>query len=105
MIKTTVSVDGMACGMCEAHVNDVIRASFPVRKVTSSRARKETVILSDEKLDHEAVRRAISGTGYTPGRITEEAVEKKGLFRFVKRLTGMLIFPGTASSAPSDTAR
>ena len=80
MIKTIVSVDGMACGMCEAHINDAIRAAFPVKKVTSSRAKKETVILSDESLDHEAVKRAITGAGYTPLSVTEEAVEKKGLF-------------------------
>jgi len=84
MIKTIVSVDGMACSMCEAHINDVIRAALPVRKVTSSHTRKETVILSDEKLDHEAIKRAISGTGYTPTTITEEAYEKKGLFHFGK---------------------
>ena len=25
MIKTTVKVDGMMCGMCESHINDAIR--------------------------------------------------------------------------------
>ena len=24
MIKTTLKIDGMMCGMCEAHMNDVI---------------------------------------------------------------------------------
>ena len=36
MVKITLEVEGMACGMCEAHVNDVIRKVFPVKKVTSS---------------------------------------------------------------------
>ncbi len=84
MIKTTIFVNGMACGMCEAHINDAIRAAFPVRKVTSSYTKKETVILSDEKLDHEAIKRAISGAGYTPTAVTEEVYEKKGLFHFGK---------------------
>ena len=84
MIKTIVSVDGMACGMCEAHINDAIRAALPVKKVTSSRAKKETIILSDECLDHGAVKRAITGAGYTPLSVTEEAVEKKGLFHWGK---------------------
>ena len=26
MLKITVKVDGMMCGMCEAHVNDAVRA-------------------------------------------------------------------------------
>lgn len=84
MIRTTVSVDGMACGMCEAHINDAIRSAFPVSKVTSSRAKKETVILSDESLDHEAVKRVITEAGYTPLSVKEESYEKKGLFRFGK---------------------
>ena len=36
MIKTTVKVDGMMCGMCESHVNDAVRKAFQVDKVTSS---------------------------------------------------------------------
>jgi len=84
MIRTLVSVDGMACGMCEAHVNDAIRAALPVKKVTSSHRKRETVILSDARLDHEAVKRAITGAGYTPLSVTEEAVEKKGLFHWGK---------------------
>ena len=26
MIKTTVKVDGMMCGMCESHVNDAVKS-------------------------------------------------------------------------------
>ena len=84
MISYTLHIEGMACGMCEAHINDAIRAAFPVKKVTSSRAKKETVILSDESLDHEAVKRAITGAGYTPLSVTEEVNEKKGLFHWDK---------------------
>ena len=28
MIKTTLKIDGMMCGMCESHINDTIRNSF-----------------------------------------------------------------------------
>ena len=38
MVKTTLKIDGMMCGMCEAHMNDAIRAAFKVKKVTSSHA-------------------------------------------------------------------
>ena len=28
MTKTVLKIDGMMCGMCEAHVNDAIRNAF-----------------------------------------------------------------------------
>ena len=51
MIQTTVEVGGMACSMCEAHINDTVRNAFPVDKVSSSHAKGKTVILSKEPLD------------------------------------------------------
>ena len=33
MIKTTLKIDGMMCGMCEAHMNDLIRKNFKVKKI------------------------------------------------------------------------
>ena len=30
MIQTTLKINGMACGMCESHVNDAIRNAFAV---------------------------------------------------------------------------
>ena len=79
MIQTTVKVSGMACSMCEAHVNDTIRRAFPVEKVSSSHAKGETVILSKAPLDENALRAAIDATGYTA------PYEKKGLFSFLKK--------------------
>ena len=80
MWKYTVQVDGMMCGMCENHVNDAVRRAFPVKKVTSSRNRSETEVLTREALDEEALRAAISATGYEVGEIRKEPWEKKGLF-------------------------
>ena len=39
MVKITLDIEGMACGMCEAHVNDAVRRVFPVKKVTSSHSK------------------------------------------------------------------
>lgn len=80
MIRTTVGVDGMMCGMCEAHVNDAVRKQFPVKKITSSHTKKQTVILSDEPLDEQALRDTIGQTGYQVISVTSEPYEKKGLF-------------------------
>ena len=59
MVQITLKIDGMACGMCESHVNDAVRAKFPVKKVTSFHTKGETVILSEE-----ALRAVIEPTGY-----------------------------------------
>ena len=80
MIRTTVGVDGMMCGMCEAHVNDAVRKQFPVKKITSSHTKKQTVILSDEPLDEQALRDTIGQTGYQVTSVVSELYEKKGLF-------------------------
>lgn len=84
MIQTTVQVSGMACSMCEAHINDAIRAAFSVEKVSSSHSKGETVILSKEPLDETALRAVIDGTGYKAGTVTAAPYEKKGLFHFGK---------------------
>ena len=65
MLKITLGVDGMMCGMCESHVNDAVRKAFPVKKVTSSHGKGQTVILTEQDLDEQAVREAVNATGYT----------------------------------------
>lgn len=85
MIKTTVKVDGMMCGMCESHVNDAVRKAFPVKKVTSSHGKGQTVILTEQDLDEQAVRDAVNATGYTVTSFSKELYEKKGLFSFLHK--------------------
>ena len=60
MLKITLGVDGMMCGMCESHVNDAVRKAFPVKKVTSSHGKGQTVILTEQDLDEQAVRDAVN---------------------------------------------
>ena len=85
MLKIVMKIDGMACGMCEAHVNDAVRKAFPVKKVTSSHGRGQTIILSEQALDEQAVRSAINATGYTVTSFQCVPHEKKGLFSFLRR--------------------
>lgn len=85
MTKYTVKVDGMQCGMCEAHVNDAVRKAFPIKKVTSSHAKKQTVILSEKPISEQTLKKVINDTGYTVLSVKSESYEKKGLFsRFGK---------------------
>ena len=69
-----------ACGMCEAHVNDAVRAAFPVKKVTSSHSKKETVIITDTDIPEEKIKEVIKNSGYDALEVTKEPYEKKGLF-------------------------
>ena len=32
MVKTVLKVDGMSCGMCESHMNDLVRSLFQGKK-------------------------------------------------------------------------
>ena len=80
MIKTTMKIDGMMCGMCEAHINDAIRNAFPVKKVKASRARKEAEILAEELIDEAALSEVIERTGYTMTGFVSESVKMRGLF-------------------------
>ena len=80
MIQYTIAVEGMTCSMCEAHINDAVRKAFPVKKVTSSRSKKETTVHTETELDEDALRAAISATGYEVGEIRKEPWAKKGLF-------------------------
>ena len=72
MKKIILIIDGMQCGMCEAHINDTIRKNFTVKKVKSSRRRRETVITTENGLDIAAVKTAIENIGYTVVSIKSE---------------------------------
>lgn len=65
MTKTVVKIDGMMCGMCEAHVNDAIRNNFEVKKVKASKRKKEAVVTSEQSLDVDKMKEVIGVTGYT----------------------------------------
>lgn len=80
MIETKVKIDGMMCGMCESHINDVIRRNFQVKKVTSSHSKGETVILSEQPIEEEKLRGAIKETGYEVKGVTSGEYQKKKLF-------------------------
>ena len=51
--------------MCEAHVNDAVRKAIPVKKVSSSHTKGETLIITEGRPNEELIRKAINDTGYT----------------------------------------
>ena len=78
MIQTTIGIEGMACEMCEAHINDVIRKTFSVKSAKADRRKKQCVVVSEEPLDESLLAKAISDTGYTLTSIAAEPYKKKG---------------------------
>ena len=82
MIKTTLKIDGMMCGMCEAHIRETIRKSVPsAKKLAVSRKRKEASFLSADPVDPNFLKMAINRTGYVCKKATSEYYEEKGWFK------------------------
>ena len=72
MVKIIANIDGMACSMCEAHVNDAIRKNPKVKKVKSSHRKGQTIIISQEDISQEDIKKALEGTGYEVKDIVAE---------------------------------
>ena len=81
MIKTTLKIEGMVCGMCEAHICDEIRRTVPTaKKVAASRSKKEATFLTEDSVDTALLKSAIDATGYSCLSVESAPYEKKGLF-------------------------
>ncbi|MBR4470024.1 MAG: heavy-metal-associated domain-containing protein [Erysipelotrichaceae bacterium] len=79
MNKVILKIDGTMCGMCEAHINDVVRKTVSdAQKVSSSSKKGECSFLTENKFDEEVLKKAIADTGYElKGIETEPYVKKK----------------------------
>ena len=82
MLKYTIGIDGMMCGMCESHVNDAVRKAMTVKKVSSSHSKNQTVIITEEDFDENRIHEILDPTGYTVTSFSKEPYKKKGLFGF-----------------------
>ena len=77
MKKYVLKVDGMMCGMCEAHVNNAVRQAANVTDVKSSHSKGTTEITCENDIDVEAVKAAIEKEGYKVSSVVSEAKEEK----------------------------
>ena len=80
MIKTILKIDGMACGMCEAHINDCLRQNFDTKKIKTSHAAGTSEIISENPLDEQKLHSASAAAGYTLLSVKAEPYAKKGFF-------------------------
>lgn len=59
-----IKIDGMKCGECESHVNDIIRRNFKIKKVNSSHRTGEVKILTIEELNVRDIENKLMSYGY-----------------------------------------
>jgi len=75
MFEYKVGIEGMMCGMCEAHIADTIRKAVPdAKKVKASRRKNLATFRMDSKLDEAGLRKSISDIGYTMTDVEEKEV-------------------------------
>lgn len=80
MTKTTITIDGMACSMCESHVCEAIRKVCRPKKLRASHKTGTAELLTEQVPDAEALRGAVETTGYLVLGIQSEPYQKRGLF-------------------------
>ena len=81
MLRYVLTVEGMVCGMCEAHICEAVRKAVPfAKKVSASRSKGEATFLTEEAVDTDALKAAIDATGYTCLGADSAPCEKKGWF-------------------------
>ncbi|MCD8130178.1 MAG: ATPase P [Lachnospiraceae bacterium] len=86
MNKITLKIDGMQCGMCEAHVNDAIRKVCGEKaKVSSSHTEGRAEIIMDETPDIARIKSAVKADGYRVLDVSVEPYEKKKGFSFFRK--------------------
>lgn len=81
MVKMILHIDGMACNMCESHVNNLIRNAFAVKKVHSAHRKGITEIIAEAEIQKAALQAELEKAGYNIMAMETTPHEKKGLFR------------------------
>ena len=81
MNQVTMKVTGMRCGMCEAHICDVVRKLYPGAKaVRASHGNESASFRIDSEINQAELQSAINDTGYCCESVSIEPFEKRGLF-------------------------
>lgn len=64
MNKYTLGIDGMMCGMCEAHVEEVIRKHIKAKKIKASHIKNNLVVITELELSIDDFKKVLDPTGY-----------------------------------------
>ncbi len=90
MLQVNAKIDGMMCGMCEAHCKDAVRQAFPnAKKISASASSGDLEFIIQENLPtpvlkHE-LKTKLDSIGYkllsvSASEAAEQEKEKKGFF-------------------------
>lgn len=79
MNKYVLKIDGMKCGMCEAHVEEAIRKAMKVKKVKASHIKNNLVVICEGKYKEEDFIKIFSNLGYRITSFEESVAIKKFL--------------------------
>ena len=79
MNKYVLKINGMRCGMCEAHVENEIRKNINVKRVKASHIKNELIVITELELEEDDFHNILDKTGYEIKSYKKE-VEVKKLF-------------------------
>ena len=77
MNKYIIGIDGMRCGMCEAHVNNAIRNNLKVVKSSASHSKNQLMVITELELSIDDFKKVLDPIGYIVTSFDKtEAVKK-----------------------------
>jgi len=76
MNKIILKINGMKCGMCEAHVNNLFRTKLNIKKIKSSHIKNETLIFTNLEISDDSLKNALENSGYKIESIKREDAKK-----------------------------
>lgn len=84
MTKYILSIEGMMCAHCEAHMTEAVKNNFSVKSVEASSKKNQCVIVAEE-LDENKLQSVVAEAGYELKGIEKSPYEKKGFFSKIKK--------------------
>ncbi len=78
LLKYIIKIDGMKCGMCAAHIANIVRKTISIKKVKVSHKKNTCIIITGA--DIELVIKEIENMGYKVTDIKQEEYKKRRLF-------------------------
>ncbi|MGM9970256.1 MAG: heavy-metal-associated domain-containing protein [Anaeroplasma sp.] len=74
MYKVLLSIEGMMCGMCEAHICDAVRKSSNAKKIKANHKKNEVTFLLDDENKIIDIIENIQKLGY---KVLDKKIETK----------------------------